>query len=678
MDGLHLSENQNGGVEKKENPLANIKIDRPLYEHKELRENYNYEEKARKKCEVGLGFIKGVLPIIDWLPQYNWKAEFTPDVIAGVTVAIMHISQGMAYGLLAQVPPVVGIYTAFFPVIVYIFFGMAKHNSMGTFAVTCLMVGVVINDNCDDTDNDCKIRVGSSVCLVTGVFQLIMYIFRLGIVSTLLSETLVSGFTTGAAVHVLVSQIKDVLGVKPDKEESIFGNIYTLISIAEHISDFNYMAFIISVLTMIVSIANNEYLKPKLAKKCPIPFPLELVLVLVGTGCSYGFDLAKEYKITVVGEIPSGLPPPSVPPIEDLISGIWVQCIMIAVVSYAISLSMGLIFAQKYNYEVDANQELLAQGLGNLVGSFFSCITFAASLSRSSIQANAGCKSNITSAVSCSILFIILMWVGPYFEQLPKAILAGIIVVALKGLLFQMKDLPKFWYLNKLDGIVWVGTFLAVTFVSIDIGLGVGIVMSLAVILIRGIKPYACLLGNVPGTELYLDIKRYKGAEEIPEIKIFHYQGSINFASKAMFRAALYEKTGVNPAEELKIKRKLEKLVADSAQYGSTTDLMHRKKNKSKPTEVKCIIYDFTALSYIDPSGIIMMKTLSLEYKKLNIPIYIAGCSEPVYETMVKCDLLDEKKEFYKIFVTLHDAVQFATKKNTQNDQDSMTIATIF
>lgn len=118
MDGLHLSENQNGGVEKKENPLANIKIDRPLYEHKELRENYNYEEKARKKCkffynwydlrlcsitfcvfcfclgEVGLGFIKGVLPIIDWLPQYNWKAEFTPDVIAGVTVAIMHISQG--------------------------------------------------------------------------------------------------------------------------------------------------------------------------------------------------------------------------------------------------------------------------------------------------------------------------------------------------------------------------------------------------------------------------------------------------------------------------------------------------------------------------------------------------------------------------------------------------------
>lgn len=183
----------------------------------------------------------------------------------------------------------------------------------------------------------------------------------------------------------------------------------------------------------------------------------------------------------------------------------------IAMVSYAVSVSMALIFAQKENYEIDFNQELLAMGTSNVFGSFFSCLPFSASLSRSMIQYTAGGVTQIASVVSCAILAIVLLWVGPFFEPLPRCVLAGIIVVSLKGLLMQLTHFRRFWRLSTVDAIVWMGTFLTVVLVAIDIGLLVGMVLSICSIFFRGMKPYTCLLENVPNTDLYLDVNRYKG-----------------------------------------------------------------------------------------------------------------------------------------------------------------------
>lgn len=168
-----------------------------------------------------------------------------------------------------------------------------------------------------------------------------------------------------------------------------------------------------------IIVINNEWLKNKLAKKTAIPFPIELILVVAGTIISSSMELEKNWGIIEIGDIPTGFPEAKVPDFS-LFRSLITDCFTIAMVSYTVSVSMGLIFAQKYNYEIDFNQELLAMGAGNIVSSFFHCIPFSASLSRSMIQAAVGGKTQIASIISCALLTIVLLWIGPFFEVLPR------------------------------------------------------------------------------------------------------------------------------------------------------------------------------------------------------------------------------------------------------------------
>lgn len=605
--------------------------------------------------------LLSVFPILQWLPKYSLKRDLMADIVAGCTVAIMHIPQGMGYALLGNVPPIVGIYMAFFPVLIYVILGTSRHNSMGTFAVVSIMVGKVVQqyatpevlpspNNSTTTDDPIStgvtsytpVEVATTICFVVGIIHLVMYTFRLGIITSLLSDTLVSGFTTGAAIHVLTSQIKDLFGLTIPKAPGNFEVIMTFVNIFKNISNINWVATGLSASTIVLLALNNEVLKPRLAKKCSFPVPIELILVLGGTFVSKYLYLQTDYAIKTLGNIPTGFPEIQVPR-TDLIGQVFVDSIPIAMVSYTVAISMAIIFAQKMNYEVNPNQELLAVGAGNVFGSFFSCMPISASLSRSIIQANVGGKTQVTALISCGLLAIVLLWVGPFFEPLPRCVLAGIIVVSLKGMLTQVKQFFTFWKLSRLDALVWIVTFLAVVIVAIDIGLLVGIALSLACIFIRGMKPYTCLLGHVPRTDLYLDIKRYKAAIEIPNIKIFHYCGSINFASRDSFKSELCSLLGIDLAKEIK---RYTKLTSQNMKYDSLT--------------FKCLILDFSALSYIDPSGVISLKSLIKEFQKLSVIVYIAGCSCPVYEIMKKCDLRESDDGKFKLFPTVHDAAHHA------------------
>ncbi|KAF6216287.1 hypothetical protein GE061_000627 [Apolygus lucorum] len=282
-------------------------------------------------------FIKSMFPAIGWLCTYQWKEWLAKDLIAGATVAIMNVPQGMAYALLGNVPPVVGIYMALFPVLVYALLGTSKHVSMGSFAVVCLMAGNVVTryatppelimttGNITATANIgshyTPVQVASAVALLVGIYQLILYVLRFGLLCTLLSETLVSGFTAGAAIHVLTSQLKDVFGIKvehfhgPLKLIRIYGDIFSKLHTT------NLAAVVVSAITVVVLIANNEFLKPLAAKWCIIPVPIELIVVLCGTLVSTYGGIYTTYGLKVVGDIPVGLPEPTLPPF-DLFSSI--------------------------------------------------------------------------------------------------------------------------------------------------------------------------------------------------------------------------------------------------------------------------------------------------------------------------------------------------------------------
>ncbi|XP_063978806.1 prestin-like isoform X2 [Diachasmimorpha longicaudata] len=315
--------------EKQVDSLLHLRINRPLYDHTTLNQEFSYEKPKTSLVNNVLTSLKpqscyscatSVLPVIDWLRKYKWREHILSDIISGVTVAIMHIPQGMAYGLLGNLQPVVGIYMAFFPVLVYFIFGTSRHVSMGTFAIVCLMTGkaVAAYSTPEDTlhgeldGNDTlpmytPLQVATAVTFTVGIMQILMFFLRLGIISTLLSETLVNGFTTGAAIHVLMSQIKDLLGLKLRKRKAHhFEMIYMTIDIFSVISSPNYAAIIVSAVAIVIMWSNNEYLKPWVKKKCNMPLPIELIAVVMGSVISKYCDLAGRYGIKTVGEIPTG------------------------------------------------------------------------------------------------------------------------------------------------------------------------------------------------------------------------------------------------------------------------------------------------------------------------------------------------------------------------------------
>ncbi|XP_076240598.1 prestin isoform X2 [Calliopsis andreniformis] len=494
-------------------------------------------------------------------------------------------------------------------------------------------------------------QVATAVTLMVGIYQIVMYIFHLGIMSTLLSEPLVNSFTTGAAVYVLISQIKDLLGLKIPKQKGYFKLIFTLVDVFKEIQNTNLAAVIVSLITIICLVCNNELLKPWASKKCSMPIPIELIAVVSGTLISRYFCLSEKYNIQDVGDIPTGLPAPEIPTF-DLLHLVAVDSIAITMVSYTITISMALIFAQKLNYKINSNQELLAMGLSNVFGSFFSCMPVSASLSRSLIQQTVGGRTQIASIISCLILLTILLWIGPFFEPLPRCVLASIIVVALKGMFQQASEFKKFWKLNKYDASIWIVTFLIVVIVNIDIGLLMGIIMSLAIILLQSIRPYTCLLGHIPKTDLYLDMSRFKAVVEIPGIKMFHYCGTLNFANCNHFKSELYRLVGVNPNKVIERRMKLR----EKGIYIDSQD------SEDKP-ELLCIIMDMSALSYIDSSGVITLHSVIKEFEQIEVHFYFANCTSPIFETIKKCDLYLHGKLTFKIFATIQDAKIYLEKE---------------
>ncbi|XP_028162890.1 prestin isoform X3 [Ostrinia furnacalis] len=673
-------------------PSQQFNVIRRVYQQDALNKDadYQYPEKPLgyrcKKAVIGCGFgecLSNSIPILRWLPKYDFKANLMGDLIAGATTAVMHIPQGMAYALLAEVPPIVGLYMAFFPVLVYVVFGTSPHVSMGTFAVACLMAGKVVTQYSTHIDPGSAMNataglptstaemgvpiyspqeVLSIVCLAVGIFQVLMWIMRLGAVSTLLSETLVSGFTTAASFHVLASQLKDLFGLKLPKLPSNYKVVYTVIEICKNITNVNVAAFVISFITCLVIALNNELLKPWLSKRCRVPMPIELIAIVVGTLVSRFADLKQVFGIGLIGSIPTGLPVPQVPPVE-LFPTIAIDAFTITMVTYTISMSMSLIFAAKEKYEVDANQELLALGASNVFGSFFSCAPMCASLSRSYIQYQAGSKTGITSVVSSLLILCVLLWVGPFFELLPRCVLASIIVVSLKGMFMQVKELAKFWKLSKLDAVVWLVTFLITVLVNIDIGLGAGLLASVGALFCRSQKPYTCLLGRVLDTDLYLDTKRYRAAEELPGVKIFHYCGGLNFASKNLFRETLFRKIGYLKPTEVVPDDDNNLTKSDSYEWDPT--IGHR---------VQCVIIDATALSYVDAPGVKTLVAVQRELVSSNITVLLAGANGPVLEMISKFNSLEADRLQLDTFPTVHDAVVYYKLVEAKKHEIAVTV----
>ncbi|XP_012935752.1 prestin isoform X2 [Aplysia californica] len=734
-----------------------VVIERPIYSQKDFDQGFEggvrpkrnartwLKAKARKcecSCSCLRRFLTLHLPFLGILRDYSLRRDLVADVIAGLTVGIMHIPQGMAYGQLSTLPPVFGLYVSFFPVILYFFLGTSKHVSIGTFAVVSLMVGSAVDKGMKDlgltpishnvtvtegnetsfliTDNseeilDAKLKLAMAVTFAVGVLQLLLGLLQLGFLTVYLSDPLISGFTTGAACHVFTSQIKHIFGISMGRYSGAFKLIFSYRDIFKNLPDTNAVTFIASLVCMVLLFVTKEYINnnPKIKPKLKMPVPVELIVVVLGTVISHFVKLEETYEVKIVGDIPVGIPEPNLKAFAFL-SRVVSDAIAIAIVAFAISVSMAKIFAKKHEYEVDSNQELLAYGLCNIFSSFFSSFVSAVSLSRSLVQENVGGRTQVTGLVSSALLLVVLLVVGPYFKTLPNCILASIILVALKGMFKQFAELKRLWNISVIDFAVWLVTFSATVLLDVDLGLLVGVVFALLTVIMRSQRPYSCLLGQVPGTDIYKDISVYKAAEETPNVKIFRFDSALFFANSEFFKSSLY-KLAVDPNDLKRKQRKLNKkkkkeekellnITVDS--LGSTkiqdgehvalhphaaddnTDGTPNAASLHPPptqaataaaaaappiangtdehpnivtelptlTDVHYIILDCSTMSYVDSVGVKVLQQVIAEFRAFNITVYLAQCKSGVREMF-------ERTNFYKtgnknfLFITIHDAV---------------------
>ncbi|KAK6621354.1 hypothetical protein RUM43_011660 [Polyplax serrata] len=590
-------------------------------------------------------------PIAKWLPQYSLRNDLVNDIVAGVTVAIMHIPHGLSYASLAHTDPVVGLYMAIFPVFIYMFMGTSKQISLGTFAVLCAMVGEIVNDYSGSpsvhtgTDSGTSvspetngtrytaIQVATATCLLVGVWQLLLGILRLGVLMVVMSNSLISGFTTGAAVYVFSYQLKYLFGINVAAFKGPLKLFYLYKDFFSKIKTTNLVTLSISVCAIAVLATFNEFIKPIIRKKYPknrIPVPIELFIIIVGILLSYFLELSKRFNVKTVANIPEGLPYPQVPPLEVLPS-LTLPSFVVAAVAIAVNLSLSKIFAMKGGYTISDNQELIAYGVSNLFGSFFLCLPAAASLSRSSIQFSTGGRTQLTSLFSITLIIFIVLFAGPLFEPVPYCILASVVVVTLKGLLFQILDLPKVWRENYWDGIVWLGTFLAVIVLDIDIGLGVGIVLSVVTITCSSLIFQVNVLGRSPSSNLFLDTKHYKSVVFNSKILILEIVGIINFGNC----------------------NRLEKKITDEFKKFMTFSITD--------DEGTSLVINMNAVTRLDPTGVDTFRHLHKYLLKSNCKLYLTNCNCFIYDMLVSCNFF---KNFPKeqVLATLSAAVAHLTK----------------
>ncbi|GFS32005.1 sulfate transporter [Nephila pilipes] len=646
-----------------------------------------FKNKLLVSCSCISDCMKTAFPILRWLPDYSIKNDLLLDILTGITLLILHVPQGMAYAQLASVSPIYGLYTSFYPVLIYFFLGTSKHVSIGTFAISSLLAGTevdfvsqqenitykiaydhlvtslngTVNATISASDlpvvHD-KIHIAMILTFMVGTLQTIMGLCRMGYLTSFMSDEMISAFITGTVVHILTSQIKPLTGATITKHSGPFNVILTWISFFQNIETVNYIVLLISTISLLFLILIKEIINGLLLKKTKIPIPAELILVVTGTLVSKYMYLNERYQIEVVGLTPTGLKAPEIPPFE-LVPKVLTSSMILSIICAATTLSMVLIYAKKHEYDVDTNQELVAYGVGGIFSAFFFCFPSCGSLSRTAMQESSGGKTQISSLVSCALMLVVLLVLGPQFEPLPNCVLSTVIVMSLRSMLVYFGDLKRAWFASKLDASVWVVTFLSVVILDMDYGLIIGILFSLITVLFRSQYPETCLLGNVPGTEIYRCVEKYPNVTEIPGVKIFHFGASIYFGNREYFRSQIFHHVSFQQSPCTTAQIKYQNAQGEKSKIVENDDQLF---TNYKYDYLKVIIVELSAVGYMDSGGVSMLLQIMREFAVNKIVIYLACVQEPVLESLESQGFFNSvSKEF--LFPTVHDAVLYANSE---------------
>ncbi|XP_026187049.1 sulfate transporter [Mastacembelus armatus] len=647
--------------------------------------------------------ILNFLPILKWLPHYQLREWLLGDLMSGLIVGILLVPQSIAYSLLASQDPIYGLYTSYFSSIIYALLGTSRHISVGIFGVLCLLVGQVVDrelalagyltESNSSTvllpgqgnssvgggcDRSCyAITVGATVTFTAGVYQVLMGLFHVGFVSVYLSDSLLSGFATGASLTILTSQLKYLLGLKIPKPHGWFTLFKTWYSLLTNLGNTNICDLVTSLACLLILIPTKE-LNDRFKAKLKAPVPFELFVVIIATLASHFGQFNTEYGSDVAGVIPTGFLPPQLP-LWSLIPSVAVDAFSIAIVGFAITVSLSEMFAKKHGYTVDANQELYAIGFCNILPSFFRCFTTSAALTKTLVKESTGCQTQMSGLVTAFVLLLVLLVIAPLFFSLQKCVLAVIIVVNLRGALRKFTDLPHMWRVDRVDTSIWLITMATSALINTELGLLIGVLVSAFCVLGRTQQVQVLELGRAATREHYEDLSSYCGLRTHPGVAVYRYEAPIYYANQSLFKKSLYKCVGLDPVAEkpwrLKFKKKskqLEEASGVSNMVSEEEDACNEDKaeapvnvilqNNEKPSRsLGSIVIDCSAILFLDTAGVNALKEVHKDFSKLGVSVVLAHCNTSVLDTLKRGGYCPDKKAAdggeRKIFFTITDAV---------------------
>ena len=566
------------------------------------------------------------LPLFEQL-RAEGRSALADDLLAGAITAILLVPQGMAYAMLAGLPPELGLYASIVPPFVYALFGSSRALAVGPVAVAALMVASALTAHA--AGDASRYLTGALILSAeTGMILLLLGVFRLGALVSFISHPVLSGFTAGAAVLIITSQIGHLTGVAVPRGDGF----ETLRALAGRLNEINLPTFAFGMLSVVLLLLAQEPLQgclrragvsPRAAAIASRTAPL--LVVVAATAVVAAAQLDRHAGVAVVGAIPAGLPTPS---LAFLRADGWLEllpsAVLIALVGYVESVSVARVLAARRRQKIDANRELAALGISNVAAAIAGTMPVAGGFSRSVVNFDSGARTQLAAIITATLVAVVALFFTSWFEHLPNAVLAAIIVVAVAKLI-DWRGARRIWIYDKSDGVALGVTALAVLVLGIEAGLLVGIGLSLALYLWRTSQPHMAVVGRVPGTEHFRNVRRH-AVETDPRVLILRIDENLYFANAEAVESFL-----------------MQQLEADE--------------------RVRYVVLVLSAVSYIDASALEVLEHLAEDLHTAGIELHLAEVKGPVMDRLHGTRLMAMLGP-HRFHLSIYQAVQTLTVQN--------------
>ena len=560
------------------------------------------------------------LPILGWGRAYS-REDLSGDLLAGVITAILLVPQGMAFGLLAGLPAQAGLYASILPPIVYALLGTSRTLAVGPVSVAAIMVAQALAGLPAGAD---YVSSALLLALLSGVILFVLGLARLGVLANFLSHPVLSGFTSAAAVIIVLSQLPSLIGLSMPRHLPL---AEMPAAIGDGLARLNLPTLGLGLLSVALLLLSGAPLERALARAGisraragVIGKTAPLAVVAVTTMLVAGFALDAQHGVAVVGTLPEGLPAFALDiPAWSSVAQLMPAATLIAVVGYVESVSIAKTLANRRRQAVDPNQELLALGAANLAAAVSGGMPVAGGFSRTMVNYNAGARTQAAAIVTAVLVGTVALFFTPLLAHVPKAALAAIIIVAVSKLI-DVHTAVAAWRYDRNDGAVLLATAAGVLLLGIEVGLTAGVVLSLLLYIWRASRPHLAVLGRLPGTEHFRNVKRYQNLETWPHLLLLRVDEHLSFANSAYLEQVLMEHVARAPA-------------------------------------LKHLVLVCSGINGIDFSALEMLMKLGSSLKDAHVTMHLAEVKGPVMDKLRDTGLLALLQPG-RVFLSTHEAVE--------------------